>query len=141
MMDIADTDLAPDPWFRALVVDDNPAFRALLCRQLARIGATVRDAGDASVFLSALHLTERPFDLAVIDIGLPGLQGDKIISWLRSSDDAHLRGLPIIVVSGGDTAGTEFAAAAPRVLFLQKPFRQERLVAAVNQLLRGGLAH
>jgi len=75
-------------------------LRELLIRQLSYLGCTSRVSGDAGEFLSIMTMSREAFDLAIIDIQLPGLNGDKLISWLRGSELPSVRSIPILIVTG-----------------------------------------
>ncbi|MFL7905694.1 response regulator transcription factor [Azospirillum argentinense] len=121
---------------RILVIDDVPAFTALLRMTLETQGHHVEEAHDG---LSGLSTLEREsFDLAIVDMMMPGLDGIELIRRLRARD-TH-RAPCIIAMSGGTD---DFPAAfslnlsamhgADRVLY--KPFDTSELTAAVGELL------
>ena len=85
---------------RVLVVDDDPHVRKLLSRQLALLGCEAEFSESASGFLSRLSSREAVYDLAIIDINLPGLDGREIITWMRESDLSAIRCLPIVIYHG-----------------------------------------
>jgi sigma-B regulation protein RsbU (phosphoserine phosphatase) len=85
---------APRPG-RILVVDDNLFNRELLSRHLERQGHQVRAAGDG---LAALELLRsEPFDVAIIDVMMPGMNGYQLLERMRSEE--ALRGVHAIVIS------------------------------------------
>src|ERR1700756_3762363 len=68
---------------RALVVEDEAALRESLQARLAEAGFTVDVARDGDEGLFAAR--EYPLDIAVIDLGLPGLSGLELIRRLRAA--------------------------------------------------------
>jgi sigma-B regulation protein RsbU (phosphoserine phosphatase) len=93
-LDALDLSPAPRPG-RILVVDDNLFNRELLSRHLERQGHQVRAAGDG---LSALEiLRSEPFDVAIIDVMMPGMNGYQLLERIRSEET--LRGVHAIVIS------------------------------------------
>ena len=114
-----------------LVVDDDDEIRASLRRGLALAGYRIALAADGE---EALRLArERPPDLAVLDILLPGLDGLEVCRRLRAADD----GLPIIMLTARDAvpdrvAGLESGADD----YLVKPFAFEELLARIRVRLR-----
>ena len=66
---------------KVLIVDDEEPFRKLLERNLGRLGAEVIGAASAEAALALL--SERDFDVAVLDIRLPGLSGVELLGELR----------------------------------------------------------
>src|SRR5438094_9972512 len=104
---------------RVLVVEDDPRLASTLDRVLAAEGHDVEVAVDGN---DALHRArERPFDLVVLDIMLPGLDGISVCSRLRSTGSA-----PVLLLTA--LGGTE---ARVRVLdsgaedYPVKPFASE----------------
>jgi phosphoserine phosphatase RsbU/P len=93
-LDAVDLDSAPRPG-RILVVDDNSFNRELLSRHLERQGHEVRSASDG---LSALELLRsEAFDVAIIDVMLPGMNGYQLLERMRA--EAKLKGVHAIVIS------------------------------------------
>ncbi|MGB3555010.1 MAG: response regulator [Jannaschia sp.] len=87
----------------ALVVDDDPATRALFRRVLVRAGWSVREAADGE---RALVLTrERMPDLIVLDLLMPARDGFSTLRALRDADDT--RALPVIVATSKDLSRDE----------------------------------
>lgn len=76
----------PDPPESAsslLVVDDNPDNREPLARRLQRIGFQVDTACDGTEALRAL--ADRPFDLVLLDIMMPGISGLEVLERIRAT--------------------------------------------------------
>lgn len=81
-----------------LVVDDSEANRDVLCRRLRRHGYTVTIARNGE---EALALVEQaPFDLILLDIMMPGLNGLEVLQRLRQAHPATE--LPVIMASAKD---------------------------------------
>lgn len=108
----------------ALVVDDNFAFRTLASAYLQRSGFTVREAVDAEQALNWLR--SATFDLMLLDIHMPGMQGDELCRHIRS--ELKLRDLPIIAYTA-DGLGTsiEIVREAGFDDLLMKPVNRSRL--------------
>lgn len=126
---------------RILVIDDVPAFTALLRMTLETRGHHVAEAHDG---LSGLSMLERePFDLAIVDMMMPGLDGIELIRRLRARDASRAPGVdaPAIIAMSGGT--DDFPAAFSLTLsamhganrLLYKPFDNSELTAAVDELL------
>lgn len=125
---------------RILVVEDSSAMRAFVRAALEEAGI-VRDVVEAGSGFEALRVLPRePFELAIIDINMPDVNGLELIRFMRSSD-AH-KTTPLLVISSESSErdrerGLSLGANA----YLAKPFTAEALVAAVRslaQLPRGG---
>src|SRR5438270_6492326 len=114
-----------------LVVDDDPRITDLLRRVLAYEGYSVASAASGK---EALNRTlERPADLIVLDIMIPGLDGLEVARRLRAAGD----NVPILMLTARDAVsdrvkGLETGADD----YLVKPFAPEELVARVKALLR-----
>lgn len=78
-----------------LVVDDNDLNRNLLGRRLQQFGHRVDEAGDGDTGLRMLH--RRAYDLLLLDIVMPGLDGYEVLARLRA--DAELSRVPVLVIS------------------------------------------
>src|SRR4051812_17173866 len=83
---------------RLLVVDDDALNRDMLLRRLERKGYQVIASPDGR---SALELVEqRPFDLVLLDVMMPGLSGLEVLGILRQKHAATV--LPVIMVTARD---------------------------------------
>lgn len=116
-----------------IVIDDDDALRWAVRRMLERAGYEVREASEGA---AGLHLQrEKPADLVVTDIYMPGQDGIQTIRQLRSGWPA----LRILAVSGGERAGPadlhEHALALGASRVLAKPFDMADLLRVVAALL------
>jgi sigma-B regulation protein RsbU (phosphoserine phosphatase) len=84
-----------------LVVDDDEANRDVLSRRLARKGYEVAVAEDGSRAIALVR--ERPFDLVLLDVVMPGLSGLEVLQELRQSHPATE--LPVIMVTAKNESG------------------------------------
>jgi diguanylate cyclase (GGDEF)-like protein/PAS domain S-box-containing protein len=115
-----------------LVVDDHEHVRNALVRQLEVAGHTVIARSDGIQALEAVQ--QYTFDLILLDILMPGMNGDRVLAALKS--DAVLRHIPVIVISGDQDLDLvarciELGAAD----YLGKPFNKTILHARVNACL------
>jgi DNA-binding response OmpR family regulator len=81
-----------------LVVDDNAANRELLRRRLERQGYRVELAEDGDACLRAVQ--NRHFDLILLDLLMPGLSGNEVLTKLK--EDRFHRTTPVIMISAAD---------------------------------------
>lgn len=121
---------------RILAADDDPiqleATRAWLSRTPAQV-VTTDNGSDAWDLLS-----RETFDLAIIDIHMPKLDGFGLIHWLRQTPKTV--DLPIIVVtSRNDSDAIEQAYAAGATSFVTKPVNWQLFAHQVRFVLRNGL--
>ena len=108
-----------------LVVDDNPTNRLVLDRLLARLGATVHltESGQKALEL----LAGRPFDLVLMDIMMPEMDGNETTRRLRELDVAW-SSLPVVALSAAVfDEDRDAALAAGMDDFLEKPVRLDVL--------------
>jgi two-component system sensor histidine kinase/response regulator len=98
---------------RALIVDDNAANRTILARQLSRWGLAPRavpDAGEALEALTQAAHEDRPFDVALLDVRMPGMNGWELARRIREQD--RIARTPIILLTSSsrlDDAGDPVA--------------------------------
>ncbi|EIC21538.1 ABC transporter substrate-binding protein [Thiorhodovibrio frisius] len=126
---------------RLLVVDDNRVNRVLIEELLRPFGASIAtaDSGEAAV----ARVTAEPFDLVLMDIQMPGMDGltatRRIRAWEeRQADQSHL---PIIAMTAHALRGDEAKSlAAGMDAHLTKPIDLDKLVATLARWLRAELA-
>jgi sigma-B regulation protein RsbU (phosphoserine phosphatase) len=88
---------------RVLVVDDTPANRDMLTRRLERQGFDVESAADGESALRLIsHSASRPFDLVLLDVMMPGLNGIDVLRALRGRWDPTE--LPVIMATARDAS-------------------------------------
>ena len=114
-----------------LVVEDDPATRAMLEMALIRSGATVTTAGTAEEALEMLDA--RPYDVVVSDIGLPGQDGCALLQRIR---EAGHRAPAIALTAYASPIERERALAAGFATWLAKPVDLETLATAIAALRR-----
>jgi two-component system chemotaxis response regulator CheY len=113
-----------------IVVDDSATMRKVIGRALRMLGlpiGRIDEACDGAAALIALRA--RPFDLAMVDINMPKMDGLELIDAVAR--DAQLARVPIVVVST-EASETRLAALQARgIRFVRKPFDPEQLLDAV----------
>jgi DNA-binding response OmpR family regulator len=121
--------LMPDP-ARILIVEDEPQLRALLRLYLERDGHAVTDAADGA---TALQLFDaEPPDLVVLDLMLPGMQGESVLAAIRDAGD-----VPVLITSAKRSDAERIAGLrAGADDYLPKPFNPHELTARVAAVLR-----
>lgn len=103
---------------RILFVDDDPILREFAVVHLSTDKAKVKVAGDGQEALD--RLAEEPFDLVLLDLEMPKMDGFQLLDRLRASEQ-H-RNLPVIVVTGReDVAAIDRAFLAGATSFVIKP--------------------
>ena len=115
---------------KVLVVDDNPEIRDIIHVLLEGEGIRVTEAADGS---SALHFLEKgSFDLIILDIMMPGMDGLEMCRKIRETSK-----VPIIMLTAkGEVndriTGLEMGADD----YIVKPFEMKELMARINAVLR-----
>ena len=118
-----------------LVVDDEPSIRKVLAAQLKRVGYGVTAAADGAEALSLL--SERPFDLVISDLQMPGVDGMALLEHCR----ANLPALPVILITAHGTVDTAVEAIKLGAHdYITKPFDQHELRDIITKALRTGEA-
>jgi DNA-binding response OmpR family regulator len=120
---------------RILIAEDEARIAQFLEKGLRANGFTTDTAPDGEAALR-LALTGR-YDLLILDIGLPQLDGFEVLRELRAAGS----GLPVVILTARDqvqdtVAGLEGGADD----YITKPFRFEELLARVRVRLRGDRA-
>jgi len=116
---------------RILVVEDEPNLRAQLKTRLNDSGYVVDVAEDGE---EGLYFgREYEYDAAIIDLGLPKLDGMALIAQLRAGE----RDFPVLVLTArGNWQDKVEGLEAGADDYLTKPFQPEELLARLNALLR-----
>jgi adenylate cyclase len=117
---------------RVLVVDDNKVSRLLLARGLEQQGHRVTFAENGRLALDLLH--RQPFDLVLLDVMMPEVDGEQVLAQLTEAPD--LRDIPVIMISASDEMDSvvrciELGAED----FLSKPLNAVLLRARVSASL------
>jgi two-component system response regulator PhoP len=116
---------------RLLVVEDEALLREQLVSSLTKNGYAVDSVKDGEEGL--FQIQEFDYDLAVIDLGLPKIDGISLVKKIRKEGQS----LPILILTArGDWQDKVSGLEAGADDYLTKPFMQEELQARLNALLR-----
>ncbi len=116
---------------RILIVEDEPGIASFLEKGLTAAGHTTLVVDDGVIAAHAAR--DRDFDLMILDLGLPRMDGNQVLAEIRSRGER----MPVIILTARsgvrDTvAGLEGGADD----YVTKPFRFEELLARVKARLR-----
>lgn len=120
-----------------LVVDDEPVARMVAADRLAVVGAEVVEASNGAEAM-ALILARR-FDLAIVDLDMPGLSGFDVIGCVRGHPKT--RYMPIVVLTGNESMqALQRALAAGATSYLLKPLNWSAFGDHIRHILGLGAA-
>jgi CheY-like chemotaxis protein len=122
---------------RVLIVDDNATNRTLLCRQTAPWGVRAESVGDGPGALDELRAAARrgaPYDLAILDMQMPGMDGMQLAQ--RISDDPAIAPTRLVLLTSiGQRGHSDAARRAGIEAYLTKPARQSELYDALATVM------
>ncbi len=130
---------------RVLVIDDNATNREILEHQVASWGMLCASADRGAAALEMLrgaHTSGAPYDVALLDMNMPGMDGLALASAVRG--DPTLAALPLVLLTSWAVQGSADAARRAGIsAFLTKPVRQSQLydvlVTVMSSQPTGGL--
>lgn len=118
---------------RILIVDDEKDLVELISYNLTREGFSIEPSYDGAEAIEKLK--NQSFDLLILDLMLPGMDGLEILRIIRS--DSKLCSLPVLILTA---KGEEFDRILGLELgsddYLTKPFSPRELVARIKAILR-----
>lgn len=114
-----------------LLVEDEPQLAEQLARALLRAGHEVKKVGDGLAALK--EVTGGRFDLVVLDVNLPGLNGFEVLSRIR---EARLPVRVMMLTARSEIGDRVSGLKAGADDYLTKPFAMEELLARVDVLGR-----
>ena len=116
-----------------LIVEDDSDIRALMSFHLKGQGYSIEEAKDGEEAVE--KLSQSPFDLVILDLMLPKIQGLEVLSYIRT--ECPERNTPVIVASaltGENDIITALESGADD--YITKPFSPKELVLRVEALFR-----
>ena len=120
--------------YRILIVDDSPTMRQLLSFAIKRLaGVEVQEAADGVDGYK--KLASGKFDLVLLDINMPVMDGLKLVSIIRGNSD--YKNIPIVMVTTeGGTEDREKALSLGANAYLTKPVQAPHVLSVVKELLK-----
>jgi len=127
--------LSPSATGHVLIVDDEPAVRDATQLMVEALGYRVTSVADGETALSRLSAPDAGYDLALLDLTMPRMDGFELLRRIRVQHPT----LPVVLMSGYVESDirerAEAGAEAAAVDFLQKPFVLERLRSALAKAI------
>jgi two-component system chemotaxis response regulator CheY len=119
---------------RALVVEDSPTMRQLICFALRRIkGLEVVEADDGVEGMKKLSVSK--FNILITDINMPVMDGLKLVSLVRR-DEIH-KEIPIVVITTeGAAEDRQRAIHLGANAYITKPIQAPQVINCVRELLK-----
>lgn len=121
---------------RALVAEDSPLVRRIICTALGQLGVEPLPVGDGQDALALLRNDPAAAELVISDFIMPRMNGDALCRAIRN--EPNLSHLPVLVLSAlerTDDLRMIFRAGASD--FLPKPFVKEVFLSRVAALMQG----
>ena len=122
--------MTEDGKMRILIIEDDPELAMVLSSYLSKYGMEVETVEDPYLGLSMLN--QKDFDLVILDLTLPGMDGLEVVGKIREKSD-----VPIIISSARDditdkVIGMERGADD----YMPKPYDPRELVTRIKTILR-----
>jgi CheY-like chemotaxis protein len=116
---------------RILVVDDKAINRDIVDKMLSPIGFAVEQAENGEAAIAAFR--SWPFDIAILDLVMPGICGKELIQVLRNSPGGSELGIIVMTGSLQENQRIDSAELGADVL-LAKPVEEKLLLAEIKRL-------
>lgn len=116
--------------YRVLLVDDEEELVSTLAERLEYRGFSAEYATDGTAALEMLE--KSPFDVVVVDLKLPGMPGEELVTTIRSA----YTGLPVLMVTGHGPGDDDDHRRPPGAFdFLMKPVNIDELVSKMKMAI------
>lgn len=129
--------------FRVLLVEDNLVVRDMFRYGIQRLSTqaclapTRIDVIEADDGRQALELLQREhFHLVILDLFMPVMDGCQLLASIRA--DPKLCGLPVLVVSSGNSDGRKRALESGADVYLDKPIKLKQMMETIETLIAIG---
>ncbi|TCS63040.1 PAS domain-containing hybrid sensor histidine kinase/response regulator [Varunaivibrio sulfuroxidans] len=117
-----------------LLVEDEDAVRMFAAQALRNKGYHVIDTENGEAALDAINVAERPLDLIISDVVMPGMDGPTLVQLVRQ----ELPDIKVILISGyAEDVTPGGITAQGDIHFLAKPFTLKALAGKVKDVLDG----
>ncbi len=123
--------------YHVLIVDDNATNRDILSIQFKAWGIQAEVASDGPAALELLYasaINNHPFQLAVLDMQMPGMDGETLAGIIKS--DHRLKNFPLVMMTSlGKQSNSKNAKESYFAAYLTKPVRQSELFEILANIL------
>jgi CheY-like chemotaxis protein len=124
---------------KVLLTDDNAINREVACAILQGSGAQVDAASGGAQAIEMLG--QHTYDVVLMDIEMPGMNGYQAIDLIRKSSNDNLRRVPILALTAHVTSGySDRIISAGADGFIGKPFEPEHLVGEILRQVHPDIA-
>ncbi len=120
---------------RVLIVEDDPAVRDVVEHTLAREGIETETVADGETALELLS-DSRPFDLVILDVMLPGMDGISVCRELREGHSPHRTVTVVMLTARDDETSIVVGLEVGADDYITKPFSPRQLASRVRAQLR-----
>jgi DNA-binding response OmpR family regulator len=121
---------------RILVVEDSDQLRSLIVRALRKTGYVVEESADGRD--GCWKALEMEFDVILLDLMLPGMDGIEILGKIRAAD---IRTPVLLLTARNEVEDRVLGLRSGADDYLGKPFDLDELLARVDALIRRGHGH
>ncbi|MBI5115989.1 response regulator [Candidatus Poribacteria bacterium] len=113
-----------------LIADDNEEARQLFCDIIKLLGFTPKAVSSGVAALQQLKVT--PFDMVILDMRMPDLNGLDTFKAIRQFDSS----VPVVLTTGfGMDKGVQEALSQGALLCLEKPFNVARTMKTIREIV------
>ncbi|MDR0578379.1 MAG: diguanylate cyclase [Candidatus Accumulibacter sp.] len=125
---------APEPLPRILVADESRMVRAMLIRHIREFYDFREEANGESAW--QVLVLDHSIKLAICSLSLPVLDGDGLLTRVRSSRLSRLAQMPMLMITGDDEKAVERAKSHGASDFIDRGTGEAELLARVDTLLK-----
>lgn len=119
---------------RVLIVEDSPAMRQLLSLAVRRFdGVTIDEAGDGVAALKALKTVPSPYELVLLDLNMPVMDGMKVLSKMREDGVLGRTAVAVVTTDESQLSETQARGLGAR-FFLRKPVNRKQIEKILNEV-------
>lgn len=136
----ADSALRPNTSLRVLLAEDNAVNQTVIRHQVLKLGHTITVVANGKLALEALQ--NEPFDLVLMDVQMPVLDGLGAVSRLRQQETQTGHHMPVIAITANAMVGDrDKCLNAGMDDYISKPIHAPDLKKAIERVARTSPAH